>query len=693
VPLSWTVRASTAAFGFTLAISLGSRLQLAARASDPLSALKLAGYRPAGLILQFLLAVLLTALFAILGERIARLLAPHRWAAVGYSCALFLAPVALMHFGNLRHVLLMGIAAAAIVAVRHIDPRFTRGDVVLLLTFLSCHIAFLDLDFGGTPVATMLRAMIAVFAFRLIVRDSEAWVATPLALVFQIGWLPPVVSAAVALIVLFGTPFLFARLRLRVSRRVLYPIAVVLYPLAVLQVPPAMNSVNFFEDSHNIAVASEMLRGEKPYTDIVPTHGILSDGVIDYAAMKLGVRSLRTLLDIRLILGTLSSLAIYCLVLAATGSAEIALLGTLLTFCLLSGTALWLRPSAALFALAAAVAGTRLRSRRWFMAAGALVVIAYLLSVDFGVYSAVVALFAAFRARALRPLLIGFAAAAIPVLLIFAIFGFALDFIRVNVVEIFGSHGVYFVQPLEIPECLRTPALMHTLARCVEPIAWVLALIASSIAFARSPFRARRSDAPWLIGVWIVVAGASFVERGNYHFVAAVTPFLVAALFVMWRYARTVAIILTIIIVLRAEPFRHLITVVPQLRTAESTPLFNPWTEPSVAASRRFAMTLKPNETFVDFSNSALLYWLLNRDCPLRQVEVANYQSVEAQREVIARIARNPRIRAALITFPGSEQRVDGIPNADRAPLVWAYLQKNFTPAFEEQGVVFWRRR
>src|SRR6185436_3528471 len=93
VVLSWVVRASTAVFGFALAISLAPRLQLAANPSDPLSALKVAGLSPKGQILQFLLAVLLTAIFAIIGERIARLLVPHRWAAISYSVALFLAPV------------------------------------------------------------------------------------------------------------------------------------------------------------------------------------------------------------------------------------------------------------------------------------------------------------------------------------------------------------------------------------------------------------------------------------------------------------------------------------------------------------------------------------------------------------------------------------------------------------------------
>src|SRR4029077_8111290 len=134
----------------------------------------------------------------------------------------------------------------------------------------------------------------------------------------------------------------------------------------------------------------------------------------------------RTVTVTRLVVGVSSAVAIYCVTLAAIGDADIALLGTFLAFLLASGSALWLRPSAALFALAATVSATRLRSRRLFVLAGALVVLAWLTSMDFGLYSAVVAIFAAVRSRALTWLAIGVACAVIPLLAVFAIFGFAL---------------------------------------------------------------------------------------------------------------------------------------------------------------------------------------------------------------------------------------------------------------------------
>jgi hypothetical protein len=691
--MSWGVRASSALYGFSVAVALAPRVAFRSRPGELVSALTLAGYSPRTVVLQFALGLLLTGLFAILGQRVARLLLPYRWAAASYTGAMLSAPLVLMGFGNLRHVLLIGAAAAAIVALRKRDPHFERGDLVLIPVTLSCYMAFLDLGIGNTPVAALLRAAMAMFALRLIVRASEPFVPAALALVAQVGWLPRPIAGAVALVVLIGAPLVFAKVRLRLPRRVVYPIVVFAYPLAVLGTPLPV-AANFFEDGHNVPVAYEMLRGEKPYADIIPTHGLITDGVLDFVAMKFfGVRSLRTFLVDRMVVGTLSSVAIYCLVLAATGSAEIGLLGAFLAFTLFSGSALWMRPSAAMFALAATVAGTHLRSRRWFVGAGALLVLAYLVSVDFAVYSAIVALVAAIRLRALRELAIGLAAALVPLLLVFAIFGFAVDFLRVNVAEVFGGHDAGYRQLLELPAGLRSPALLHHLPSNIEPMLWMVALIASCVALARSPLRARRDDGFALIGLWMALAAAAYVRRGNFQFFAVAAPCLATALWTLSRYAKTVATVLIVGVVLLAEPFRHVIEVIPRLRATKPAAMWDETTTNSIHAARHFVESrLKPGETYVDFTNAALLYPILGRDLPLRQVIVGSYESEEAQAEVIARLERNRRVRAALIAFPGTDQNVDGVPNSARAPRVWKYLQTHFQPAFEEAGVVFWVR-
>ena len=87
------------------------------------------------------------------------------------------------------------------------------------------------------------------------------------------------------------------------------------------------------------------------------------------------------------------------------------------------------------------------------------------------------------------------------------------------------------------------------------------------------------------------------------------------------------------------------------------------------------------------------LYFLLDRDCPIRQIEVAFYETEQRQSEVIGRIEKNPRIRFALIPGDPDTTAVDAISNRVRAPMVYAYLQEHFTPDYEEGGVVFWRRK
>jgi hypothetical protein len=669
----WAVRASTALFGLTLGIAVAPYLALHARPDDQLSALKVEGYRPAGSVLQFVVAILLTAVFAIIGERVARLLAGDPWAANCYSIALFVSPTTLMYYGSWRQLLLIAAVAAAIVFFRRHDPHFTLRDVILIPAFLSCCIAFLDTNFGHTPFATALRAAIAIFVVRMLVRSGDAFIFTPLALLAQAGWLTPMAGGILSAIVLLIVPVVVDRTKMRplspaLKRNLMYPAIAAFYPLAVLHgtLPYTMN---VFEDSHSLPVATEMMRGERPYRDIVPTHGLMTDGVIDLVGLELGHGSLRTVLQTRLILGVTGALALYFLTLAATGSAELALLGAFLSFLLASDAVLWLRPPVPLFALAATVTAVRLRSRRWFIAA--------------------------FRMRSLRPLGIGIASAAIPLLLLFAVFGFVGDFLRATFIELPSTHSAYFENVLSIPDVLRSPAILHHLTSedAIYELVWLIALIAACAALARSPFRSRRSDAVWLIAVWMVVATASWVERGNYYFHFAMMPFVVAALYALSRRLRPAAVALTVAVVLLAQPFRHVITVVPELHAANRFPLFDERAERSIQAARHFNSTLGHDETFVDFSNTALLYSLFGRDCPLRHVEVANYQPPDMQREVIRRIEQNKKVRAALIAFPGTNSDVDRVPNRERAPLVWAYLQRNFTPSFNEDGVEFWRRK
>lgn len=678
------------------------------------------GLNPNGPLLQFAAMIAATFAFAWLARFVIPLVLERRWVTVSYCAALAGAPVTLMHFGTLRHVVLHGVAAAAIVAARRLDPRFTRHDCVLLPALLSLYFAFLDIGFGKTPAATFLRAAIALFALRVVagvvVRAAKpglAFAAAPLALLAQLQWLSPVTSAVIAIVWIFASPFALAFVRERAlvkfAAYAAYPLIVAAYPLALLGVTSAPY-VDFFEDGHDVLPAAEMLRGETPYRDIIPMHGIVSDGALHVVAAKLGASSLGALLRTRLVIASADAAAIYFVALAVTGTADIALLAVFLALSLFPSEVVWLRAIPELAALACVAAGTRLRSRRWFLVSGALTAFSFLVSLDLAIYTMVVSGIAAIRARFVRPLMIGAGGVTFVSLLVFALFGFAGDYVRVTLGEVLSTGGIYMIGATDLPECLRSiSALAMRIGdpECLALLVWVIALVGGATALGRS-LRARRRDGVWYVALWIVLAAISFVERRHFYFVFAAAPFIAGTLLLLARRAREAAIVLTLLIVFLARPFAHIFDVATPLRRAHGLPagdrlaaplpragdaLFDPGTARALGAMQRFlAGSLRRDETFFDFANAGLLYYLFDRDCPIRQVEVPLYESEAAQREVIATLERNRRVRAALIVFPSAYSSIDGVPNRERAPLVWRYLETHFTPAFDEEGVVFWLR-
>jgi hypothetical protein len=104
---------------------------------------------------------------------------------------------------------------------------------------------------------------------------------------------------------------------------------------------------------------------------------------------------------------------------------------------------------------------------------------------------------------------------------------------------------------------------------------------------------------------------------------------------------------------------------------------------------RRFTdARLSPNQTFFDFNNSPALYFFANRTPPIRYCSVAQYESEERQREVIAALEK---IKPPLVLLPQSGLEFDGVSNADRAPQVFRYLTENYEPDPEKKGMA-WRK-
>jgi hypothetical protein len=368
----------------------------------------------------------------------------------------------------------------------------------------------------------------------------------------------------------------------------------------------------------------------------------------------------------------------------------------------------------ALLTLACLAAAARRRRPRLLPYAGFGAVVCGAMSLDFGFYSFATLIVACIRMRRWREAAIGVAAAAIPLALAFAAFGILDDFLRGTFIETLSAGPAYVLNFFTPPELMKSFASFPDIFAVLldrpvfQYLFWCFAAIFVGVMIARRP--RRRLEPLLLAGVFIVLTAISYGERHHLYFGILIST---AIVFVAMRLLRArqhaIATLAIAAAITLAGPTTHMgvlgwmrlsrgpiepnwveITDLPRARGA----LFHQNDATSIASARKYAaLSLGPDETFFDFTNRGTFYFLLRRDCPVREYEVAFYESEAQQREVIRRIESNPKIRAALVpAHPQAPYAVDGIPNATRAPLVWEYLQQNFHPDFEEGDVVFWRR-
>ena len=526
----------------------------------------------------------------------------------------------------------------------------------------------------------------------------------------------PVVAAAVIL--------LLRRVSLPLwDRRPRALLAFVVYPLIALAIGVMSDRtyvrgqplLNFFEDGHSLTPANEMRRGERPYRDIVPVHGLISDGLLDLVAMSAGADDAGAVLRVRRPLASLVPLAVYVMAFAAIGSAEAALLAMLAAGCLtITGTP-WAVPVSALqslpairalpslFVLALCAAALRLDRPRLLGWAAALSVLACFTSLEFGVFALVaVAVAVICRRSMIVPAAAGMAAAGLIAFVALAVIGALPAFFRVTFREIPPLTDAYSIAIFGFPSShasmLGFPEILAGLfaTRTVWIVAWGLIAIGTAAALVM-PDRPRVVDPLLPLGAWVVAAALSYGERTNVYFMPVAVVIAVAAVWALPRYRAAAAVILLIVVapsqwlVRRGEARRDLVTVEAPRRVR------GVWVErdnaEKLAAAQRFIDRIPPGDTWFDFSNMPVLYYLFDRDCPIRQYETPLYETVALQREVIARIDANPHVRAALVQFPNQGAIGIDIPDAARAPLVFAYLRTHFVPAYADRGVVFWIRR
>lgn len=650
------------------------------------------------------------------------------------------------------------IAVATCVALRTLPARFTRRDLILLPTAAAVHLALLDLSglsFGkqvvlAVGIVLIVRLAIVFMRPRSAVPASVCFALSPLALAFQTRafphehWMPLVVAV--------GTPFVLRTLvrdSVVVRRRLRWLVVYVCFPVAAccylvatsLTTAEGKPRFSFFEETYRLVPASEMLRGRVPYRDIIPSHGLIQDGLLDALVLRTGEVTIGRSLRGREAVGALNAIACYALAAAATGSPEAGIVAFFLGASM--GTADGsVRVLPAMLSLAFMVAAVRRRNPRLLFWAGAGAIVTGLTSIDHGVYILVTLFFAAIRMRrGWRFAAAGLVAAAVPAVLAMVVAGFFGAFVRTSLFEVATLGPVYALKPFEAPSIFvstfrHVPELLVAMFDREGSlyVIWVGALLFVAVALTTrppvSPRRRARLEALLTMAVWIVVLAISYAERHHLPFRIAVPALLVGATLYVSARRRWVIPVAAVVLLAMAQPTTYLATLA-WLRTAHGPLDPARASQPSVLARARelywpldpkdsVALTvparaggafwfaedvatvraagayldrLAPEDTFFDFTNHGLLYFLFDRYCPIRQPEVAFYEREELQREVIRRIERDPHVVAALMPPFPEYGSVDHVPNAVRASLVWQYLQANFRPEYQEGNVVFWRRK
>lgn len=725
------VALSFAIWGLCIAIAMASVLRQPAPPDQPVSLATLSNVDARGAMRwMFCLMLFPLALPAIFRPVSRRLAAGEAWARNAFFAAPLVTLWLMSFHQNLRWAVLpAGVVLTTSVLLRNHAMHFTRRDFVLVPAFLAAWLALIDIAPRVAAHQHVFFAAMLVLALRIAVTfiraplpPALAFVVAPLGLVLQtgffsrdqryLGW------NALALVVV--TPFVL-RVFLRREKLALRLMTFVVFPLALYAYANAINMntafgkprINYFEDGHNLTPASEFLRGERPYRDVLPGHGLIEDGLFEYVVFQTGDVTAGRALKTRDIAGHLTAIGLYALAFAATGSAETGLMTVVLSMMMGTFTTT-IRTFVPLVALAFVAAGVRLRRPRLFAWAGFVTVICGLTSLDYAFYTfvaIVVAMFLVGIRASIRPVAIGIAAGGVPLLVILAALGILGDFLRGTFFEIPAASSAYRMGFFRAPAAMmQRPSWPEVLEVLLDPqvyqyLVWPAIVVCLGAALTR---RWSRKVQPLLIlAVWVMLAGISFAYRFNHYFGMIAAVLLSAWIYHLVRRRSVLAVVVIGATIILCRPTIHA-SVVGVNRAARGKPPAE-WVEirdvprargalwlqrdaRAIASVRRYlALTLKPDETFFNFTDTPILYYLTRRDMPIREYETAFIQSEEKQRETIRILQTNQKIRAVLMREGAFS--IDLIPPAQRAPILHQYLLENFEPDFEEGDVAFWRRK
>ena len=671
------------------------------------------GYDPMGGVLRLFWGVLLSLAGGTAGWSLAR---PHSRARLGGGPAWPLLPHRFLEAPARPRpgILVPAVAAHALTAwVFLVGPLgfFGIGPIVQLAVLLAASLGLAAALGSGRleEGASYLGAACPVLPFALLgPRPMAFWGAVGV--------------AAYGLPVLARLCAIFRPSATRLARAL---VLVVLLPGSVTAMAAASGMrtprvASVFEDGHELLPASEYMRGELPYRDVVPAHGLVSDGLLavaqlrlfgdDYAGLKRGEK----------VSGALFWPALYAIGYAAAGNPAVAFGGLLLSF-LFSPQYQMFRSMASLWTLALALYASRSRKPGAWLACGVALPLSLCVGVEFAFYAAGAVAVALWVARGRRSdhllrLVLGALISGAALALAFAVHGLFLGFLHTTFVFVPSLLAVYAVGfPRVVP-----PGGPASLAALANETLLLYGFVAASIILLgawlpRAPAVGPRARSVLPICAWTVLSMLSVLERQHTGYGAVIVP-LGLLLLVRWLRSEKAwasprswipAAGLFLLAALR-RPVPLAVMIADSISSPRPPPGLVALSEPPRARGGLFAdgdaalvqatgealrrAGFRDTDTWLDFSSMPGLYYLFDRDCPIRYCEVAFFESETAQREVIGAVDRNPRVRGVLM---GSHwfAAIDGVANSARAPLVIAYIRGNFTPFFRKGDMEFWLRK
>lgn len=550
----------------------------------------------------------------------------------------------------------------------------------------------------------------------------------PLALIRPLPFGIRLGGAVVAyLLPLMASRFLNRPATLAVMRRlttyvVLPGALIVLTATAFLRAP---HVGDLFEDGHGLLPAAEYMRGELPYVDLVPGHGLVTDGGMQLVSLRLFGDSYGGLRTGDRALGLAFWPLIYFMGLAATARPHIAF-GSALILLALFPQLYFLRILFALATLAIAFLAIR-RARRWlWLVTGTAAIAGVLFAVEFGVYTALATCAAALvsrgsRSRNIGGLIVGALAMTAVVAGSFAFLGILPAFAESTLRHIPALLPAY-AAGMPPPPLSAGVSPFHTRVlegSQIETFLFYLLLLGALLILGLGVSRARAlgsSGRPLMvIAAWYVAATMSVVERSHINYVLFVAPLGIVlayrwfggALDLRGRRFLLAAVLVVGFVVLR--PFDVTRGLAGWLGEIRVPAIYKPLANPPRAGGALFkegdvqtvemigrALTqagLRQDQTWFDFANLPALYYLFDRDCPIRYYEVPFFQDPARQQEVIAALDANPSVRLAILPASGSTAyAIDGIPNELRAPAVFDYIRRRFRPLLTDNAVEVWIR-